>query len=241
MQSLLIVKTGHADAIVSARCGDFEDWIADGLGPAAPPIEVCDVREGRLLPEPSGLAGAIVTGSSAMVTAREPWSERAAAWLARAVSEGLPVLGICYGHQLLAHALGGRVAANPSGHEIGTVPLTLTHLAADDPLLGGSPSPTPVQTTHLESVLELPRGVAALATSALDPHHAFRVGSAWGVQFHPEFSAKVMRGYLEARRERLTDEGLDVDHLIAQVVPSSLGTQVLRRFGALAADSKVAR
>jgi GMP synthase (glutamine-hydrolysing) len=235
MPPLLIVKTGRADSIVSARLGDFEDWIADGLGPGSPPIEVCNVQEGGRLPAPRALAGAVVTGSSAMVTSREPWSERTANWLADAVSLGLPVLGICYGHQLLAHALGGRVATNPRGREVGTVPLNLTSDAAGDLLLGGSPSPTPVQTTHLESVVELPRGVVALASSVLDPNHAFRVGSSWGVQFHPEFSSEVMRAYLEARRVLLASEGLDVERLLAQVVPSNLGTQVLRRFADLAA------
>jgi len=236
MRPLLIVKTGQADTVVSARLGDFEDWIIDGLGAGAPPVEVWSVQNSGRLPSPGSLAAAVVTGSSAMVTSHEPWSERTAAWLREAATGGLPVLGICYGHQLLAHALGGSVAPNPRGREVGTVPLALSSDASTDPLLGGVVSPAPVQTTHLESVVELPPGVAALASSALDPNHAFRVGSAWGVQFHPEFSPEVMRGYIEARRDELAAEGLDVERLLAEVTPSPLGTQVLRRFAALAGD-----
>ena len=60
-----------------------------------------------------------------MVSEREPWSERAAEWLREVAQRGIPLLGICYGHQLLAHALGGRVGANPQGREIGTVEVGL--------------------------------------------------------------------------------------------------------------------
>ncbi len=234
---LLIIKTGSADPAVRCVHGDFERWITAGLAP--PPslaVEVCDVGAGAEPPVPAELSAAIVTGSSAMVTWHEAWMEHTAGWLAEAAGCGLPVLGICFGHQLLAHALGGRVGPNPRGREVGTVALELTRSAAADPLLQGLPSPSPVQTTHVESVLELPTGATHLGATAGDPHHAFRWGAAaWGVQFHPEFTPEVMSAYLRSRRTDLDAEGLDVDRLIASVRPSSAGAQVLRRFAAIAA------
>ena len=168
------------------------------------------------------------------MTGREPWSERTAAWLAEAVRTETPVLGICYGHQLLAHGLGGQVARNPRGREIGTVEVRLGGAAGADPLLQGFPPSIRVHVTHVESVVELPPGARLLASSDGDPHHAFALGTAaWGVQFHPEFDAGVVRQYIEARREEIVAEGLDPDALHATACESPYGTALLRRFSEL--------
>jgi GMP synthase (glutamine-hydrolysing) len=236
VRRVLIVKTGTTLPQLRARRGDYEDWIAEGLGLERERIAVVRADEGEALPDPAAPAGVVVTGSSALVSRREPWSERAAAWLAEALAAQTPILGICYGHQLLAHALGGRVDANPRGREIGTIEVELCEAAAADPLLGGLAPRMTVQATHVESVLELPPGARLLASSAGDPHSAFAVGAAaWGVQFHPEFDADVVRAYLEERRELLRDEGLDADRLLASARDSPHGAALLRRFAALLA------
>jgi len=233
--TLLVVKCGSALASVRERRGDYEEWILAGMGVARADALVAAVGEGVELPDPSGLSAAVVTGSSAMVSEREAWSERTAAWLREAIAAGIPVLGICYGHQLLAHALGGRVAPNPRGREIGSVEVEALPAAREDPLLGGLPERFTAQATHVESVLELPVPATLLARSRGDPHQAFRVGArAWGVQFHPEFDADVIRGYLEARREILRQEGRDPEALVAEVRESACARSLLRRFAALA-------
>ena len=234
MRPLLIVKTGCTFDSLLGRRGDYEDWIRDGLGLPGERVEIASVHEGDPLPPPGELAGAVVTGSSAMVSEREPWSERTAHWLATAVEAELPLLGICYGHQLLAHGLGGRVGVNPRGHEIGTVEVELRASARDDPLLGGFAGPLCVQATHVESALELPAAARLLAASAGDPHHAFAVGRlAWGVQFHPEFDADITRAYIEERREILRAEGLDPERLHRETRDSEHGRRLLRRFAEL--------
>lgn len=229
---MLIVKTGSVRTALGYAGEDFEDWIARGLGR---PVQVCSVYEGEELPAPEEFDGVVVTGSAAMVSEHEAWAERTAVWLRGAVAVGVPVLGICFGHQLLAHALGGRVGPNPRGREIGTVSVALKEGSATDPLLGGLPGRIDVHATHLESVLELPPGAQLLASSALDPHQAFRVPGrpAWGLQFHPEFSAEVVRGYLEAKREAMRAEGMDPDSLLDDVRETRWGGDILARFAAL--------
>ena len=230
---MLIVKTGTARTALDHTDGDFEDWIARGIGR---PVQVCSVFEGEELPAPHETGGVVVTGSAAMVTDLESWAERTAEWLLDAVQAGVPILGICYGHQLLAHALGGRVGKNPRGHEVGTITLSIAGVAAADPLLGGFPARIEVQATHLESVLELPPGAELLASSTLDPHHAFRMPGrpAWGLQFHPEFSAAITRSYIEAKRQDMQAEGLDPNRLLTEVHETRWGDDILARFAQLA-------
>lgn len=229
-----MLKTGTTLPELRLRRGDYEDWIADATGVPAGRMQVVTVYEGERLPQPDAPAAVVVTGSSAMVSERARWSEEAARWLRGAVHAGTPVLGICFGHQLLAVALGGRVGRNPRGREIGSVSVDRLPGAEDDALLGSLPGRFQAQATHVESVIELPEGAQRLASSPGDPHHALRFGErAWGVQFHPEFDADVIRAYLVARREILRDEGLDPEGLERRVVETPDGPRLLRRFAAL--------
>jgi len=230
---MLIVKTGTALTALVDPDGDFEDWVARGLERR---VQVCSVFQGDVLPPARETGGVVVTGSAAMVSHREAWSEQTAAWLRGVVEEGVPVLGICFGHQLLAHALGGRVGPNPRGREIGTISIALADGAIDDPLFAGLPARIDVHATHLESVLELPPGARSLASSTLDPNHAFRVPGrpAWGVQFHPEFSASITRDYIEVRRDDLQAEGADLEGLLGKVRETRWGGDILARFAELA-------
>lgn len=234
MARLLIVRTGEPPHQVATRYGYFEDWFAKETGFSPQYLSVVDVERGEALPATSAFEGIIVTGSSSMVTQRLDWSERAAAWLRRAVDAGVSVLGVCYGHQLLAHALGGEVTRNPRGRQMGTRMVTRDDAATEDPLLGALPSRLIVQVSHSEIVARLPATSRLLATTGHDPHHAFAFGEhAWGIQFHPEFTAAVMRGYIESRRAILSAEGLDADVLLKEVVESTHGSQLLRRFAEL--------
>lgn len=226
----LIIETGQPVASMR-RHGGFPHWIRVAAGLGADAAIVANVERGDRLPAHAGFAGVIVTGSGAMVTQRRDWSERSAAWLGEAAQAGVPLFGICYGHHLIAHALGGEVGDNPAGREMGTIALSVLPQAADDPLFAGLPDAFPAQATHLQSVLRVPEGATVLAASQLDACHAFRWGEcAWGVQFHPEFSAGHMRGYVHARREALAREGQCPKQVSREVSAAPLARRVLRRF-----------
>ena len=107
----------------------------------------------------------------------------------------------------------------------------LREAAQDDPLFAGLPDRFRAQATHLQSVLRPPQGAQVLARNPHDACHAFRWGeSAWGLQFHPEFSAGHMRGYIHARAEALAREGIDARRLARQVGAAPHARRVLRRF-----------
>ena len=231
---ILIVETGQPVAPMR-RHRSFAHWIRVAAGLHRDQAVVVDVEGGDELPSRDGFAGVIVTGSAAMVTDRHDWSEASATWLRDAAHAGVPLLGICYGHQLLAHALGGEVGDNPNGREMGTVAIDLTAAAQDDPLFACLPGQFRAQATHLQSVLRPPDGAQVLAHNPHDACHAFRWGErAWGLQFHPEFSASHMRGYIHARAEALAREGIDARQLAAAVSAAPHARRVLRRFVAQA-------
>lgn len=225
----MLVTGDPVPAVESAR-GSFLALIGDTLAGAwSGPLAVLDARRGELplLDETSAL---VITGSPESVTSRAPWIVAAEERSAELVRAGVPTLGICFGHQLLGQALGGLVAANPRGREIGTVEL---ERAADDPLFDGAPASFRANMSHCDSVTRLPPGARVLARTRLEPHAAVRFGErAWGVQFHPEFDGDVMRGYIAARRDRLAAEGIDAEKLGAADAPEA--ARVLRNFAALA-------
>ena len=235
---VLIVQTGAAAPEVLARYGDFPEWFRRGLGLRAEQIVVARVDSGERLPTPDSIAGGVITGSAAMVPERLDWSERTAAWLCEAVGVGLPLLGVCYGHQLLAHALGGKVDYNPRGREIGTAEIELLPAAGGDPLVGALPGRFFAHATHLQTVLHAPSSAVVLARSDLDNHQVVRFApNAWGVQFHPEFGVREMRGYLRARSEAIDYEGLDTRALLRAVRTCPQARGVLRRFARIVAQA----
>ncbi|HWV62902.1 MAG TPA: glutamine amidotransferase [Oxalicibacterium sp.] len=235
MKTLIIFKAGSTFADLAQAHGDFEDWIADGVGNALP-VRVIDVRKASSLPAFDETAGAIVTGSHAMVTDRAAWSERLADWLREAHRRGIPLLGICYGHQLLADALGGEVDYRSQGMEIGSVPIDKTAAADNDPLFASLPPHFMANVVHSQSVRRLPPDATLLANNSFEPHQAFRVGSSsWGVQFHPEFDDEAMRCYVERLADDLTAKGVDVAAKRREVAPTAEAASLLQRFGHLAA------
>ncbi len=237
-KTLLIIKTGNTIASLRDQGLDFEDWFIAGSGLPASDFVVRSLFLGEPLPDLQSTAGILITGSPAYVTDLEPWNETAAAYLREAHEREIPILGVCYGHQLLAWAFGGEVGFHPSGREIGTVPMHLTAAAEQDALLGTLPEKFRAQVSHQQSVLRLPEGAVLLAHNDFEPHHAFRIGNwTWGIQFHPEFSEQITAAYIRERAEDLKAEGLDTDRLLAEVAESPEAATLTRHFCLLSRQS----
>jgi GMP synthase (glutamine-hydrolysing) len=216
---------------MAARYGDFEDWFIARMDRSAGTIETVSPFLGDPLPPATSFGGIIITGSHDMVTDKKPWSEKTADWVKAAVEAQTPLLGVCYGHQLLAHAMGGVVGDNPRGKEVGTVSIRLNPNGRQDRLFKGIPERFDAQACHSQSVLQLPAGATLLASSALDRHHAFVIGRrAWGVQFHPEFNGQMLRRYILHLAEDLKAQGRDVDRLLGDIRETPQSETLLRRF-----------
>lgn len=237
MKKVIIMKLGYTLASLQKERGDFEDWITAPLGCWQDQLEIFNVRECKDLPDYDRISGVILSGSHAMVTDQTEWSERLAGWLPGLIQREIPVLGICYGHQLLAKALGGKVADNPLGREFGMVSITLTEQAREDRLFGAFCPAIEAFVIHTQSVVRLPVGARRLGSSKRDVNQAFAFGSsAWGIQFHPEFDSEIVRQYIEQSREQLLLEGQDPQTLSDGCANNSSGSRLLQKFLELVMD-----
>lgn len=231
-QKIVIVKTGEPAASVLERRGHFATMIEQTIGAAWDAgYDVFDARtplSEEEFPDPGSAAAFVITGSAANVPHREPWMLRTESWLRALVRAGTPTFGICFGHQILAQALGGEVIRNPRGREMGTIRI---ERRTDDPILDGLPSSFQAHATHIDTVGTLPDNAVSLARSDLDDHHAIRFTSTcYGVQFHPEIDREIMSLYVEARREVLHAERFDVEALLSGVSDAELGKRPLHNF-----------
>ncbi len=234
MKPILILKTGSTFSAMAHEFGDFEDWIIAATG-EAPEIFVIADGVDEAIPPLEQLAGVIITGSHLMVSDGGSQVEFWAQLMRDAVALRLPVLGICYGHQLLAQALGGLVADHPGGLELGQVEIEVTVAAQDDPLFSALPRTFSAYATHLQSIQALPPGASVCGGNQFEPHHAVRFSpSTWGVQFHPEFNQQVMRAYIGYQRPRLKSE-TEMNALLEKVEPLPEVGQLLQRFCQLVA------
>lgn len=228
MARLAILVTGQPVPAAHAAGGDFAGMIITAVGRDDVDWQVIKVHQGEVPPEPRGFAGIIISGSSSSVSERAGWMLATESYLRLAREQRRGLFGLCFGHQIMASAFGGRVAKNPNGIEMGTCPATSVGQPEDLPWPRGS---FDVQMCHGDTVLVPPPGAQVLATSARDAHAALGYGPlCLSTQFHPEFSPAIMTAYLRHYREDLVAQHEDVDVLISHVRACGEARSPLKRF-----------
>jgi GMP synthase (glutamine-hydrolysing) len=195
------------------------------------------------LPGLDGLAGMVVLGASADIDQEEthPWLTAEKALIRTALARELPLLGVCLGSQLLAEAAGAAVRRLEVS-EIGWKTVRVRPESAGDPLFAELEDPAVVFQWH-RSTFAVPAQAELLAENDVGPQ-AFRVGRAWGVQFHPEVTTDIVGGWIDdggGEPEALA-AGVDADSLRrdteARIAASiQLGQGLFQRFLAVAAST----
>lgn len=231
MTSVVIIQAGTPPEDIRASVEDISHWFIRALGGAVESVDVVPVYLDEPLPRPNPKSVAIITGSWSMVTDRHPWSERLAEWIRDAMVLDVPMFGVCYGHQIMAHALGGTVDYHMDGCEIGCRKIYLSPTAVEDPLLKSWPTAFSAHLTHLQTIVELPPGAKALAFSDHDPHQIVRYGAkALSTQFHPEFTPEIAAACIRRRAAVLEQEEDVLSALLASLDETPEALRLLKDF-----------
>jgi GMP synthase (glutamine-hydrolysing) len=160
--------------------------VAAGMG-----LRVLRVGITEPLPDLDQVTALVVMGGPQAVYAPDQRLRDEVGLVHDAVTRGLPILGVCLGAQLLAFACGAAVRPGERGPELGLGAITLTGSGRDDPVFAGCGPRLPVLHWHGDT-FELPRGSCHLASSDAYANQAFRLGRAYGLQFHIEMNAQLL-------------------------------------------------
>ena len=142
----------------------------------------------------------IATGSKHAVYEGHPWVEDLCGFI-RKLEGAQPFIGICFGHQLLAHAMGGEVAKASQGWGIGVLPMDVVR---QEPWMNQARTQIHLQHSHQDQVQKLPPGAVLLGRSPHCEIAMYRVGETMlGIEGHPEFTVDFGTALIKMRRERL--------------------------------------
>ena len=183
-------------------------------------IDVCRPWAGDEVPGLAAYDGFVILGGSmgALDDATHPWLTTVKDRIREATHAGVPTLGVCLGHQLIAAALGGTVEVNPRGQQVGLYDVGWRPEARDDELVSGlSPSMRGIQWNS-DLVTALPEGAVALAETAEGELQVARFAPmAWGIQLHPEADEPVLQSWAAGDRDDHLERGIDQAAVLAEI------------------------
>lgn len=218
MLPLLIIKAGSAYAPMRSKYGDFDKMIIRALPYLKCDIEVVNAQNQPVLKSPDSYAGVIITGAHENVTDRTSWMLYLETWLEKLPEYQVPTLGICFGHQIIAKALGGEIAYSNDG-EFGIVEIKL-HSTNTSPLTQGLNAKFYAFASHFQSIRVLPKGAVSLAENENEKNHVVKFNNyIYGLQFHPEFNWQIARFY----KKKNNQPGFDGDTAMRKSIMKTNG------------------
>ncbi len=191
-----LLQTGHLHGAVRERIGDYPDMFVRLLGAHGLTFTTWDVEGMKLPPGPDAAEGWLITGSRHGVYEDHPWIPPLEALIRDIVASGRPLLGICFGHQIVAQALGGHVEKFAGGWSVGR-----HHYTTE------TGERLALNAWHQDQVVRPPQGARTIARSEFTEHAAFAIGDTvltW--QPHPEFGESEIAALIEHRSAAVEPE-----------------------------------
>jgi len=201
-----ILETGKVNPALVPDHGEYVPMFRDFLHLADTSVEVegWDVIDaGRIPASPHDADGWIVTGSAHGVYDGLPWMEPLKAFLRETYAAKVPIVGVCFGHQILAEAMGGKVVKSDRGWGAGVHSYRLEDGAPE--WMAGGRGTVNLHAMHQDQVVEKPEGARVIASSEFCDYAGLAYGDADGdramsIQPHPEFDASYEAGIIHLRR-----------------------------------------
>ncbi len=207
----------------------YSRWFAD-----RPQVHLSEVSaEADVMPALNdGVDGVIISGSPRDAWNHDPVNLRLCEMVIACRDRGVPVLGVCYGHQLLGRALGGLVGRHPQGLELGNTQVELTDAGRASALFADLPEKFNVLSSHADAVQEMPPHCELLVRGQFTLNQGFHWGNQlFGVQFHPETDPDILRFIWSIRRDSWRGKvAFDLDHTLDHLQPTPDAGNILRNF-----------
>ncbi|MDA3880777.1 MAG: gamma-glutamyl-gamma-aminobutyrate hydrolase family protein [Prolixibacteraceae bacterium] len=195
MKKILIIKCGDTYESVKDIHGDFDEMIIKRSNLPRNIFKIFNVHQGEQLRHPGEYIAAFITGSHSDTNEKTRWVKQLKDWIITARYSNVPVLGICFGHQVIAEALGGKVEMNRNGMALGTDIIKLTPTGNEDPLFKNIDNNLTSYKSHSYYVSMTPPGAVILAKNDSGITEAFRLDKIYGTQFHSEFNNDIAKEY----------------------------------------------
>jgi GMP synthase (glutamine-hydrolysing) len=195
-----ILQTGHCPDDFRGQYGNYDEFFKRFLAGNDFEYATYPVLDGVFPADCRDMDGWIITGSKYGVYEDHDWISRLESFLRDAFAAAVPIVGICFGHQLLAQALGGKVEKFDGGWSVGVESYTLDGHGEDAQLIAW----------HQDQVIEPPPGASVVGTSAFCRYAALAYGDqAYTIQPHPEFDAGFVAGLIQSRSGILPQDVAD--------------------------------
>ncbi len=207
---ITIIEVGRVPEAFQSRFEPFPQMFRsmfEESGEAFAFETVC-VLDGEALPEPQLLEGIVITGSPAGVYEDHAWLEPLRTFIRGAYSANIPMVGICFGHQIMADALGGVVQKSEKGWGLGRH--TYSVVGRPD-FLVDAPDTLNLVCSHQDQVVVAPENAEVILASEFTPNAglAYKNGKAISFQPHPEFSDEFTKALIEIRRGNVPEDALE--------------------------------
>jgi GMP synthase-like glutamine amidotransferase len=205
---IAVLLTNDDTSAFAAHFPNDGDKVAQLLQPLRPhwSFEVVSVKDGVFPSGPEAFDGYVITGSPASVNDDAlPWVGQLLSFIRAVDAARQPLIGLCFGHQAVARALGGQVVRNAAGWGLGTA---ATHWRHSQPWMVPAQITTTLMAAHNEQVTQMPERAVCLGGSDFCPIGSVQIGQhIWTTQYHPEMPLVFMQallGYLDDKLDVTT-------------------------------------